>query len=124
MKKNNTILIIDDDEELIEELSKILVAENYDVIAALSGEEGLEKFKTNQVKLVLLDIKLPKMDGVSVYQEMLKINPEVLVIVITGSFDRKKSQELLERGAKAVIEKPFDVEELLREIKNIFIINN
>ncbi|MBP6551212.1 MAG: response regulator, partial [Flavobacterium sp.] len=80
------ILIIEDEAAIRRVLSKILSEENdtYVVEDAEDGIQGLEKIKNNDYDLVLCDIKMPKMDGVEVLEEVKKIKPEIPMVMISG----------------------------------------
>ncbi len=119
--KNKKILIIDDEREMVEELKEILESKGYCTDAAFDGEEAVERFKDSEqdIGLVLLDVKIPKMNGIEVYRKIRKINANVPVIIVTGSFEKKCAKQILEEGANAVVYKPFEVEELLRMIQKM-----
>ncbi len=117
MSKKNKILIVDDEQAMTEELKEILQNQGYDVLVASDGIQALENFRNHQFKLVLLDIKMPKMDGVETYRRMRKINSEVPIIIVTGSFAKKHAEQVLKEGAQGVVYKPFDVEKFLNKIK-------
>jgi len=117
MAKNNKILIVDDEPEMVEELKEILESEGYIVDSAFNGEEALLKFNKGGINLVLLDIKMPRMNGVEVYRKMRKINSSIPIIIVTGSFAKKNAEQILQEGADAIIYKPFEVEELLTLIR-------
>lgn len=118
MKAKN-ILIVDDEPEMTEELSDILKGEGYLVDISLSGEDAVIKFRSNSFDLVLLDIKMPEINGVEVYRRIKRINSKVPVIIVTGSFAKKNADQVLKEGAEDVVFKPFDIENLLGKIKNI-----
>lgn len=107
------ILIIDDEFGMIEELRDLLEDEGYKIDVAFDGIDGVEKFRRDRFNLVLLDIKMPKMDGVEANRKIKQINPMVPVIIITGSFEMKNAKQALQEGAKEMLRKPFDVEKLL-----------
>lgn len=116
-ERYKTILIVDDELEMTEELKEILEDEGYKVVVAFDGVEALEKFRRQRFCLILLDVKMPKMNGVETYRAMKWINPAVPVIIVTGSFAKKNAEQALQEGANDVIYKPFDVEKLLLKIK-------
>ncbi|MFH1612086.1 MAG: response regulator [bacterium] len=119
MKKRKTIFIIDDESLVVEKLEYMLNDEGYDLLTAYNGDEAVNIFEkyNDKVDLVLLDIKLPKMSGAEVYNNFVKINPQIPVVIITGSFAKKEANKILKAGGKAVLYKPFVVEELLSIIK-------
>lgn len=115
--QKKTILIVDDERRIVEELRDIFSREGYSVASAVDGERALEQFDKNEIDLVLLDIKMPKIDGVVVCHEMRKIRPDMPIIVITGSIGNKDSDHLLKMGAKCIFYKPFDIEKLVATVK-------
>lgn len=119
VKTKKTILIVDDEPEMTEELKEILEDEGYKVAVAFDGVQAIKYFEKCGCKLVLLDIKMPKMNGVETYREMKRMNPAVPVIIVTGSFAKKNAEQALREGANDVVYKPFEVEGLLSKIKNL-----
>lgn len=108
------ILIIDDEADFRETLKSIL-SKKYSPILASNGKEGLEILAKEVVSLVLLDLRMPKMDGI----EVLKKVPtsEIPVIIVTASKDIKTAVEAIKLGASDYITKPLEVEELLAIVK-------
>jgi two-component system alkaline phosphatase synthesis response regulator PhoP len=115
MKKK--ILIIEDEQELIDGLKLNLVFEGYDVIWALDGEEGLNKALKEAPDLILLDIMLPKKNGLEVCQELRQQNIAIPIIMLTAKGEEVDKVVGLEIGADDYITKPFSVKELLARVK-------
>jgi DNA-binding response OmpR family regulator len=115
MKKK--ILIVEDEKELIEGLKLNLVSAGYDVIWALDGQEGLKRALMEAPDLILLDIMLPKKDGLDVCRELRGKNLAVPIIMLTAKNDEVDKVVGLEIGADDYITKPFSVRELLARIK-------
>ena len=115
---NEKILVVDDDTNICELLRLYLTKEGYQVTVANDGEEGLEKF--NQVKpdMVLLDVMMPKMDGLEVCRRIRKAgNTPVMMLTAKGeTFDKVLGLEL---GADDYMEKPFDSKELVARVKAV-----
>jgi DNA-binding NarL/FixJ family response regulator len=111
------ILIVDDDRGLQSLLSDVLKLEGYEVIVAGKGREGLEKIRTHLPDLILLDIRLPKMDGIKVLEEIKKIDKNLIVIMLTGYGDIKDAVQAMKLGAFDYITKPFKNEEIVVNIK-------
>ena len=111
------ILIVDDDADLRWNLSNILKDEGYETIAVGDGEKAIRVVRKNIPNLVLLDVKLSKMDGMEVLGEMKKINSDLIVIMITAYADVKKAVRAMKSGAFDYVTKPFDTEELILIIK-------
>ncbi len=100
------ILLIDDEEAIVRLLSMSLRSDGYDVVTALSGEEGLQTFQEESPELVLTDIKMPGMDGIEVLQRIKELQPDAEVIIITGHGDIDNAIEALKFGASDFINKP------------------
>jgi len=101
------ILIIDDEEDIGFALSRSLAKDGHQVKAVLSGEEGLEYIKNNLVDLVLLDIRLPNMDGFQVLNVIKEIDPDPLVIMMTAYPEIEIAVRALKMGAYDYLIKPF-----------------
>lgn len=112
------ILVIDDDVHISELLKLYLEKEDYEVEVAHDGGEGLEKFKSFEPKLVLLDIMLPVMDGWQVCRKIRRINntPIIMLTAKGETFDKVLGLEL---GADDYIVKPFEPKELIARVKAI-----
>jgi DNA-binding NtrC family response regulator len=106
------ILIIDDDSDIQLVLSDIIKSEGYEVITAYNGEKALEKIREHSPDLVLLDIKLPGMDGMKVLEEIKKTNKSLIVIMLTGYGEIKDAVQAMKMGAFNYITKPFENEEI------------
>ena len=105
------ILIIEDEAAIRRVLVKILSEENdsYQVDEAEDGVAGLDKIKNNDYDLVLCDIKMPKMDGVEVLEEVKKIKPEIPMVMISGHGDMETAIQTMRLGAFDYISKPPDL---------------
>jgi DNA-binding NtrC family response regulator len=113
------ILIIDDEVELCQSLSEILKEEEegYKVSVANSGKDGLAKIKEEAPDLVLLDIKMPEMDGIETLEKIRAINKDILVIMLTAYQTVETAVKAMKLGAYDYISKPFNYEELKIIIK-------
>ncbi len=112
------ILAIDDEQSILESLKEILEYENYEVDIAQEGEEGIDYFKNNKYDAVFLDIKMPKMDGLEVLDQLMELSPDVPVIMISGHGTIDTAVESIKKGAFDFIEKPLDLNRLLVTLKN------
>ncbi|SDH69625.1 sigma-54-dependent transcriptional regulator [Desulfosporosinus hippei] len=108
----NKILVIDDEEHLCWALEKGLRQEGYQVITATRGKEGLELIQKETPSLVLLDLKMPEMDGLEVLVKARELFPKLLVIMITAHGSIDTAIEAMKLGAIDYISKPFDLNEL------------
>lgn len=113
------ILFIEDETELVDLMRKRLETNNYQMIAAYDGEEGLKKVEQEKPDLILLDVVLPKIDGLELCRR-LKTDPEtksIPIIIVTGSGGKDLPERCLAANADDLIIKPFEAKELLEKIK-------
>lgn len=113
-----TILVIDDEESICQSLRAILSDEGYQVLVAGSGEEALRIFEEEMPQLVLLDIWLPGMDGLETLKAIKKINPQVLVIVMSGHGTIETAVKATKLGAFDFIEKPLSLDKIIILVNN------
>ena len=118
MEKNEKcILIVDDDKNILESLQSILKSNDYIVETAQNGEEAIAKFETKNFNLVLLDIKLPDVNGTELLNRMHRDSPKTMFIMITGFPSLDNAVKSLNRGADAYIMKPINPAELIKIIQ-------
>jgi CheY-like chemotaxis protein len=103
------VLVVDDEAEGVELLREFLSAKGYEVITASDGDEALRKVKEERPHLVLLDIQMPKMDGLEVLRRLREIDKEVGVIMITGVNEQEIARQAMALGAFDYIVKPLDL---------------
>jgi len=113
-----TILLIDDEASIRRTLKEILEFEKYQVVEAPDGFTAIALFKKQTIDVVLLDIKMPKMDGLEVLDFLQEINPEVPVIMISGHGTIDTAVEAVKKGAFDYISKPPDLNRLLITLRN------
>ena len=115
---NEKILVVDDDTNICELLRLYLTKEGYQVTTANDGEEGLEKFNQLKPDMVLLDVMMPKMDGLEVCRRIRKLgNTPVMMLTAKGeTFDKVLGLEL---GADDYMVKPFDAKEVVARVKAV-----
>ena len=112
------ILIIDDDPSICESIKMILEYENYFVDSALNALEGIEKVKSEEYKAILLDIKMPEMDGLEAITKIRELNDSTSIIMISAHASLGNAVEATKKGAYDFIEKPIDRDKLLITIRN------
>jgi len=115
--KRIKILVIDDDESLRRVLEYNLAQEGYAVLAAASGEQGLELLKKEGADLVLTDVRMPGMDGLQVMEEVRKLESGIQVIILTAFGTIEMAVEAMKAGAFHYISKPFNRDELKLTIR-------
>ena len=113
----NSILIIDDDDQLRNSFKKLLSEEDYKVDGAASGEAGLNIVKKEVPDLVILDMRLPGMNGLETFQAIRKIEPKLPVIIMTAFGTTETAIEATKLGAFDYILKPFDIPDMLSLVK-------
>jgi DNA-binding NtrC family response regulator len=113
-----TILLIDDEASIRRTLKEILEFEKYQVLEAPDGFSAIDIFKKSTIDIVLLDIKMPKMDGLEVLDFLQEINPEIPVIMISGHGNIDTAVEAVKKGAFDFISKPPDLNRLLITLRN------
>ncbi len=113
----NSILIIDDDDQLRNSFKKLLAEEGYKVESAASGEAGLNIVKNESLDLVILDMRLPGMNGIETFKKIHEIEPKLPVIIMTAYGTTETAIETTKLGAFDYILKPFDVPDMLELIR-------
>jgi two-component system, NtrC family, nitrogen regulation response regulator NtrX len=112
------ILIVDDEQNILDVLSLVLSSEKHKIDTTLDGFSAIEKVKNSKYDLVLLDIKMPRMDGIEVLEKILEIDKSLIVIMISGHGNFETAVEATKKGAYNYIQKPPDLDELKLAIKN------
>jgi DNA-binding NtrC family response regulator len=111
------ILIIDDDQDFQLTVSQVLKEEKFEISTTSYGKAALKAVKRDSPQLVLLDIRLPDMDGMKVLEEIKKINKNLGVLMITGFGEVNGAVRAMKLGALDYITKPFDTRELILRVK-------
>jgi two-component system, NtrC family, response regulator AtoC len=106
------ILVIDDDDSNRESLEMYFLEEGYEVFTANTGRAGLKSYHETPVDAVILDIRLPDMEGFEVLDEIKKGNRNAKVIMITAFHDEETIRRALEKGCFNYIKKPINLEDL------------
>lgn len=117
MTEKASILIIDDDEAILDACSQVLEKEGYKTKGIKDGRGGLKFFKKEFFHIVLLDLKLPGLDGMEILTKIKEETPETPVIIITGYASIDSAVEAMKRGAYDYLAKPFNPEELRVTVK-------
>ena len=111
------VLLIDDEEDFTRVLSERFQARGLRVVTAESGVEAIQKVKEENFDAVILDMVMPEMDGIETLQSLLKQNPDLQIILLTGYATVPKGIEAMKLGAMDFLEKPADIEKLMAQIK-------
>lgn len=115
----NKILIVDDEQSIIDSITMVLSSEGYEINGCLNGVTALQNIKNNEYDLILLDIKMPKMDGIEVLEKIMEFDRRNVVIMISGHGTIDTAVEATKKGAYNFLQKPLpDLHELKLTIKN------
>jgi DNA-binding NtrC family response regulator len=106
------ILVIDDEQGIRDLLDTLLRRKGYDVVLAESGWKGLELFRLEHPDVIVLDLKMPGMDGLTVLQEIRSFDPRQPVIVLTGAGTAEAEQQVRAFGVTEYVEKEFSLHRL------------
>jgi DNA-binding NtrC family response regulator len=113
------ILVVDDEDALRNVLSSELQSEGYSVVSAADGDEAISTLQQKTFDLVLLDIKMPRVDGFEVLRFIKEKYPKTKVIMLTGFADLKNAIESKKLGAEDFVSKPYDLVDLLTTIERV-----
>lgn len=116
-----TILIIDDEDRLREVLGRVLTGFGYTVIEARNGADALDQYELNKnrIDLILCDMGMPEMNGEEFFEKIKTAYPDVKLIIMSGYLDGGKDEELLEKGVKALLNKPFVISQIMQVIQQV-----
>jgi CheY-like chemotaxis protein len=118
---SETILVVDDEEFIRDLATRVLSDAGYTVMNAVNGTDALQQYRnhSDHISLVVLDLIMPEMDGKRCLAELLKINPEIKVVVASGYSANGHTKSALELGARGFVSKPFDLTEFLQTIRSV-----
>ena len=118
MAKKANLLVVDDELIVRDSLDKWFREEGYDVTVAESAQDALTKMAAKRFDLALVDIKMPGIDGVELQRRMREIDPEMLVIIMTGYASVETAIAALKNGAYDYVSKPFDPDDIAHSVHN------
>jgi DNA-binding response OmpR family regulator len=110
------VLVVDDEPDSVELLQEFLTGKGYEVVTASNGEEALRKVKEERPHLVLLDVRMPGMNGLDVLRKVREFDQEVGVIMVTAVNEEDTGRDALKLGAFDYIVKPLNFEYLERSL--------
>ncbi|GFE61992.1 response regulator [Geobacter sp. AOG2] len=119
-EQQKRILVVDDEENARIALSKILTREGYEVASAGNGCEALNYLRGKEVELIITDINMPEMNGLTFLRELGRIHPHSNVIMVTAYGEVESYIEAMNLGAFEYINKPVKIDELKQIIRKIF----
>jgi two-component system, OmpR family, response regulator len=114
------VMLVDDEKDFRETLCKRLKKRKLDVVSAGGGREALAMLEDNPVDVVVLDVRMPDMDGIETLKEIKKGMPSVEVIMLTAHADVQVAVEGMESGAFDYLMKPMDIDELLYKLQDAY----
>lgn len=113
------VLIADDDRGFADALAAMLQQQGYQTAVVHDGDEAVRRVRDNGVEALVLDLAMPKMDGLATCRELLRAGLHVPVVAMTGHADRDDDEELAALRVRKVLRKPFEPQELLDELRQI-----
>ncbi|MDP2381597.1 MAG: response regulator [Nitrospirota bacterium] len=115
------ILVIDDEQGIRDLLDTLLCRKGYDVVVAENGQKGLDLFRREHPDVVVLDLKMPGMDGLTVLRQVRNINPKQPVIILTGAGTPEMEQQIHALGVTEYVEKEFSLHLLGDSLKRLLL---
>ena len=115
--KEIKVLLVDDEEEFVQTLAERIEMREIGSDVALNGEEALKKVDANAPDVMVLDLKMPGIDGMEVLRQTRKAYPNVQIIMLTGHGSKKDEKEARRLGAFEYLQKPVPIEDLVKKIK-------
>ena len=112
------VMLVDDEVEFLETLIKRMKKRNVDITGVKSGEEALIALEQNQVDVVILDVRMPGMDGIETLKEIKRKHPLIEVIMLTGHASVEVAVQGMELGAFDYLMKPMNIDELLYKVED------
>jgi two-component system nitrogen regulation response regulator NtrX len=119
MNERPTILIADDDPQIATTLAEHLTEQGYEVTTASDGDETMALLVKSQFALVVLDLKMPKVNGFGVLKFIKQANPSTKVVVLTGYADLRNAMECRRLGADDFIRKPYDLGDIIDTVARL-----
>ena len=111
-----TILIVDDNREIVDSLGKLLALEGYDIITAYDGMEALEQLEKNKIDLILLDVMMPRLNGLSALMK-IRESYKIPAIILSAKTEESDKVSGLVLGADDYVSKPYNAAELIARVK-------
>jgi DNA-binding NtrC family response regulator len=118
--KTMKMMLVDDEERFLSTTQKLLTKKGYDVVTASSGMEALEQIRVQNVHVVILDVKMPGMDGNDTLKEIKRLYPLTEVIMLTGHATMESAIDGLKSGAIDYLMKPVDIEIIIQKAEEAF----
>ena len=119
--KKGVILLVDDEETILEVCATMLKRLGYQVLEAIDGQRAIDIFEKEKdaIDLVLLDMRMPGMNGATVYDRLIGMQPNVKVILFSGFFENKHIRKILENANVDLIQKPVRLKQMSQKLENM-----
>jgi CheY-like chemotaxis protein len=119
--KKGVILLVDDEETIIEVCTQMLRRLGYQVLEAIDGQRAIDIFEKEKdvIDIVLLDMRMPGMNGATVYNRLIQIQPQVKVILFSGFFENRHIQKILKNENVDLIQKPVRLKQMSQKLENM-----
>jgi DNA-binding NtrC family response regulator len=114
------MMLVDDEERFLQTTQKMIARKGYDVLTATSGHDCLEQLESELVHVVILDVKMPNMDGVETLKQIKRRFPLIEVIMLTGHATAESAVEGMKLGATDYLTKPTSVEDIIAKAEEAF----
>ncbi|MBE9521629.1 MAG: response regulator [Proteobacteria bacterium] len=113
------ILVVDDEDIVLESCQAVFELEGYEAVLVPSADKALEAMKNNDFDLLLIDVKMPKKDGMYLMRKIKEQWPDIPIIVMSGYYTTETIQEAIRMGAATFIAKPFEPDELIKIVRQV-----
>ena len=117
MKDQTSVLVVDDNEDLLETFSMILKRRGFSVDTAEDGVSAVDKFKMHHFDVTLMDVVMPRMNGVEAFRRIREMSPGATVILMTAYSEEELINMALDEGARCVVHKPLIIDQIIEMIK-------
>lgn len=115
------LLLVDDEEEFVNALAERLQIRRFEPRVALNGERALQMIEDDPPDVMVLDLKMPGIDGIEVLRRVKKSNPRIQVIILTGHGSEKDQEIVLRLGAFEHLQKPVDINDLILVLNRAYL---
>src|SRR3989338_10816625 len=117
---NGSVILIDDDEDILELLTEYFSLEDFNVVGrGTDGLKAVNLYAEHMPDFVIMDIAMPNYDGLYGLEHIKKLNPNAIVIILTGNSDKSITTKIIQLNATMILEKPYPVEKLVSLLKSI-----
>jgi DNA-binding NtrC family response regulator len=113
------IVVVDDEKIVLDSCKRVLISEGFEVLLATSVDEALKILETQIPAVLLVDVKMPERDGMSLMEEIKRTLPDLPIVVMSGYPTNETVSESVKKGAACFIAKPFTPDELIQTIRQV-----